>query len=185
MVKMVTAIPKGLAQEFRKRGIVEHNTLPQLDSKFLDEIRQFMHENTGYEQYPVACLSRMHNNEVSIRGAVGGLADYIPVKAKESIIFELIAPEDTIVSIEYDAMLNANAAFSLATDKNDLSYVAEELHAVLKVGPVDAADTISFVPGLLLSRCKYFTILDSEFRAGEFEFPGVEQVNLQNLKSFR
>ena len=40
-------------------------------------------------------------------------------------------------------------------------------------------------PGLLLSRCKYFTILDNEFRAGEFEFPGVEQVDLQDLKSFR
>lgn len=185
MVKMVTAIPKGLAQEFRKKGIVEHNTLPQLSSKFLDEIRKFMHENTGYEQYPVACLSRLHDNEVSIKNAVEGLADYIPVKAKESIIFELIAPEDMIVSIEYDTMLNANAAFSLATDKNDLSYVVEELHAALKVGTVDAEDVISFVPGLHLSRCKYFTILDSEFRADEFEFPGVEQVNLQDLKSFR
>lgn len=185
MIKMVTAIPKNLAMEFRKNGVIWHNTMPQLNDRFIEETKRFMMENTGYNDYPVACMSKIRGRDVAIQAAADGLADYIPVRANESIIFELAMPKDAIVSIDYNELLRINSEISLASDKEDLQYVVEELYSALVVGMQEVDDVVSFVSGLALSRCKFFTVLDSDFNVSDFDFPGVEQVKLNNLNTFR
>ena len=107
------------------------------------------------------------------------------MRANESIIFELAMPKDAIVSIDYNELLRINSEISLASDKEDLQYVVEELYSALVVGMQEVDDVVSFVSGLVLSRCKFFTVLDNDFNVADFEFPGVEQVKLNNLNTFR
>ena len=56
-ITMLTIVPKQLAVDLNsEHRIQDYNTLPQLNQKVLDTIRQFFSDKVGYSNLPMACL---------------------------------------------------------------------------------------------------------------------------------
>ena len=185
MIRMVTAIPKALVSTCERHDTIYHNTLIQLNDAVINTVRSFMTENTGYDSYTVACLSRIHGKNATLATAAEDLDNYFPVKAEDSILFELTMSDDAVISIEYDKMLKCSNEFDLTTDAQDASYVAEELRSALTIGRSNADDVIAFIPGLSLDKCKYFAVLDKNFNTEHYELQGIKQIDLKDLSTFK
>lgn len=185
-VRMVTAVPQDLAQQLVKnKRITNYNTLPQLNADVLEGIRSYLGEYVGYENAPIACLSKVHKQEADLKAAGTTLPQYIPVNARNSIIFELSMPEDCIVSIEYKKLLDYSSQMNNAVDQFEKDMILEDLHADLQVGLAgELEDAISFIPFIELEKCQFFAILNSAFETNRINIPGLEQVDLRELSSF-
>ena len=172
-VRMVTAIPKALAMELReKKRIINFNTLPQLHPKLIDSIKKYF-EEVGHK-------------DSTIKSIGASVCDFIPVKANDSVVLELNMPEDCIVSIGYEDLLNFSRDLTdcngdRVAENDTLAYFLNFLSVGLGDG---CSDTISFVPFIEMEKCQFFAILDNSFGMADFSLPGVEKVSLHELNTF-
>ena len=186
-VRMVTAIPKALAMELReKKRIINFNTLPQLHPKLIDSIKKYFEEVVGYHDSPIACLSRVGHKDSTIKSIGASVCDFIPVKANDSVVLELNMPEDCIVSIGYEDLLNFSRDLTdcngdRVAENDTLAYFLNFLSVGLGDG---CSDTISFVPFIEMEKCQFFAILDKSFGLADFSLRGVEKVSLHELNTF-
>ena len=186
-VTMLTIIPKELAMDLnQKKRVKDYNTLPQLNKSVLETIRKFFEDKVGYTDLPMACLMqpRDKNGKVLLQT---DFADYLPVNNKESVLFLLEMPEDTVVSIDYSELLEASDAMNdCGDDEGMLEFLQSELTEKLEVGvDFDNNNIISFIPFLDYSRCKFFAAFNSEFELDEsLDLPGLSPLNLRELTSF-
>lgn len=186
-VRMITAIPRELAMQLKdKKRIKDYNTLPQLHARLVAAIKEHFMETVGYDNSPIACLSKTKHRAVSLREAGADVVHYIPVRANDSVILELKMPEDCIVSAEYSRLLDCSK--DLAACNGDVvaeNDVIELFMDELQTGiGEDLVDAISFIPFIELEKCQFFAILDKAFSVSDFELPGIQKIDLHELNSF-
>jgi hypothetical protein len=181
---MLTVVPTELAASLcDKKKVKDYNTLPQLNKAVIETVREFMTENVGYSELPMACLRINAKNE-SIEES--DFFHYIPANSKENVLFQLEMPEDMIVSISYQTLLDASVeAEECGGDRDGLALVKEDLMEQLKVGELsESEEVISFIPFLEYTRCKFYARFDDNFEPIEIDLPGLEKLPLAKLSAF-
>ena len=186
-ITMLTIVPKNLAINLNtSRRIQDYNTLPQLHPIVLSTIRDFFNDKVGYSNLPMACLMQPKdkNGKLMIQK---DFSDYLPTNNQDSVLFLLEMPDDMIVSINYEQLLEISSIVEeFEDDSSMLDLYKEDLVAALQVG-IDYNDEnlISFIPFLDYSRCKFFAAFNSNFEPDEsLTMPGLSQLNLRELQMF-
>lgn len=183
-VSMLTVIPIGLAKELcTQRRVKEYNSLPQLNKRIHNAIREYMSENVGYSDLPMACFGKPENGTLD---SVESVTNILPINSKESLLFLLEMPDDMIVSVGFDDLLNASHDADACNDEEELEYILEDFKDLLCTGVTDdAKNRMIFIPFLDLSRCRFFAKLDDTFGTEELVLPGIERMDIRKLTSFR
>lgn len=183
MYEVLTVVPVSIAKDLcdRKR-IMDYNTMPNVNPAILDAVREFMNENVGYENLPIACLqiSKKQSDDNS------NVLHYIPANSKDNVLFQLEMPEDMVVSVNYQDLLDASSEIeTLGGDIDSIECAKEDFKELLIIGgnPSDP-ETISFIPFLEYSKCKLYARFDENFQPKEMELPGIDRMPLAKLAAF-
>ena len=182
-VTMLTIVPSKYAKDFKEKGrIGNFSTLPQIHPAALDVIRNFVSENIGYDDLPLASL------KCAVTGSLAGVDfnEYLSVNSRDSVLFQLEIPEDMIVSVNYDALLKYSGNMKHATDEFQMAMERDMLESELFVGIADDSEgIISFIPFLDYNRCKFFARLDTNFKVERNTDVGRSTgIRLKELTSF-
>lgn len=185
---MLTAVPINLATELcAKKRIKNYNTLPQLNSAVLELVKEYMAERVGYSDLPMACLCQAKSGDGH---AITGddILTYLPVNSKNSVIFQIEMPEDMIISINFNELLEiSSTADGMSTPLNDieLEILKDQLDEKMHLGiGKEVSDPISFIPFLDLDRCRFYAKFNDNFETEELNLPGIEKMSLSELASF-
>lgn len=181
VVKVLTIVPKQIAQTISSDyRIQNYNALPQLSNKALQIIKNYIAETVGYSNLPMACLVQPEG------GYNTNFTDFLPVNAKESVLFSLEMPTDMIVSTNFSNLLEISKSLQDETDPVEVEFLSENLRDSLYLGIGEGEDdVISFIPFLDYKRCKFYATFTPNFEQNKsFNIPGLEQINLRELKSF-
>jgi hypothetical protein len=185
---MLTVVPYEIANALKeKQRVKDYNTLPQINKNALEVIRKYICNEIGYNDLPMACLIKPKNpGDSSI-----DLAQYLPMKANESVLFFLEMPDDMIVSVEFKRLLEISEEMTEAgNDRSEVEYLSESLQQELQLGIQEDSDSeyvnyISFIPFLDYNKCKFYAAIGSSFTADKkLDLPGVGEVNLRELGYF-
>lgn len=186
-VRLITVVPMNLAQQLTKtKRIQNYNAIGQINEKLIDCIKQELCDKVGYENTPIACLSKVEHKESTIKNVGSKINMYLPVKAADSVILELKMPKDSILSMEYQELLELSEQLDDAEgDEDEITYILDELRDNLRVGVDESLDTaISFISFVELEKCQFFATLNAAFKANNFELAGIEKVELRQLSTF-
>lgn len=184
-IKMLTVVPAKLAAELvQKKRISDYNTLPQINQIILRLVKECMVERVGYHNLPMACLSSVKRS-----GGVDGedIFSYIPLNSNDSVIFQLEMPDDMLLSISFNDLLNISAQADAAdeSDEMEMEFLKDELAASMILGFDDKMDDpISFIPFLAFDRCQFYAKLDNNFKEENLKLEGIQEANLRELSSF-
>lgn len=184
-VSMLTVIPVNLAKELcERKSIHEYNTMPQIEKRVLEGVKEFMSEEVGYSEFPIACFG-LPNRDVSLN-SVEDLLTYLPMNNKESVLFKLVMPNDMIVSADFNTLLEAsNDVKSALGDEEEIEYILDDLKDALKLGlSEDTSNEIIFIPFLDFNRCKFYACFDDRFSTGRLDLPGIAKTDIRKLTSF-
>lgn len=182
-VTVLTVVPTRLVADLEsKKRVKDYNTLPQLNADVLETIRAFVSDRIGYGDLPMACLGQPKGTNGKI---TTNFMEYIPANSKDSVLFVLEMPDDMIVSVDYKVLLDTSAMFNQA-DREEIPILKEDFTEHLILGMDDGNDnSISFIPFLDYSRCKFYATMDPTFSVNStFSIPGLEQINMRELTSF-
>lgn len=187
-VTMLTAVPANLAAELcAKKRIEDYNTLPQLNSTVLELVREYMVERVGYSNLPMACLSQAKNGEGKVITG-DDILTYLPVNSKNSVIFQIEMPEDMILSINFNELLEISSTADTMTSppsEIELEILKDSLEDKLRLGTgKEISDPISFIPFLDLDKCRFYAKFNDNFETEELDLPGIEKMSLSELTSF-
>lgn len=185
-VTMLTVVPSNLATELvRNEKVHEYNTMPQLHSKILYAVRDFMSENVGYSELPMACFGKP--NSVTEPISPETILAHLPINSKDSVLFLLEMPSDMIVSVNFDALLEASEDVKAAIhDPDELEFVLEAFKDNLHTGiDEDDNDTIIFIPFLDKKKCKFYAKFNDRFETEEMQLAGIEKVDIRQLTAFK
>lgn len=186
-ISVITAVNMEQAKELQSKGrIGDFNSLPQINKETIKVVKNFLNEQVGYEELPIACFCTLRTIK---DGTINGddIMQYLPINSKDSVIFQLEMPEDMIVSVRYKDFLRLSCDMDNAMDSTDLEFAKEELEELLFVGfKADNSDKyLSFIPFLDYDKCKFYAVLNSDFSTNsKFRLGNLEQVNLSTLTSF-
>lgn len=183
---MLTVIPKSIAECLSGQiRIKDYNNLPQLRREVLEVIKEFIADEVGYESIPIAGLCQ-HTNSAGKVMIKKDFTEYIPVNAKDSVLLILEIPEDQIVSVNYQELLDISEAFANADgDASEVEYLRELLWENLSLGGSSDSNVISFIPFLDYKKCKYFAVFNSQLEADKsFNIPGLDKIPMRELTSF-
>ena len=183
IVTMLTIVPNKYAKDLKESGRINNfSTLPQIHPIAMEVIRNFVSENIGYDNLPLASL------KCATTGSLAGVefSEYLSVNSKDSVLFQLEIPEDMIVSINYDTLLRCSANMKHATDSFQLEMEKDLLESELTVGIADDSDgIISFIPFLDYDKCKFFARLDTNFKVERgSDLTKRSTIRLKELTSF-
>lgn len=184
-VKMVIVVPMEIAQDLvEKKRIKNYNSLPQLNKEIINAVREFMTDNVGYDDLPMACLGLNTKTEGADSSEV---AQYLPSNSKDSVFFLLQMPKDMIISIPYQDLLSASEeANAAANDPDSLEFIIESFKDQLTLGADtnDDEEIIEFIPFLEYDRCKKYAKFNDNFETTDVVFPGIERCSLARLSAF-
>lgn len=183
LVQVVAVLPRETFELFLQSKKVERlDTLPQLGERVKNAIRQFMEDNVGYSNEPIACLSRYNNEQGKLPDVGRHMQELFPVRSGSSF-WQLQMPEDMVISIEYSDLLTYSMALERADDF-ELEFIEEEFKEKLILGYLEGNDVVSFLPFLDYSRCKFVSLIGDEWKIDKVDVPGVEVVTLHDLNIF-
>ncbi len=185
-INVVTVLPAKMANELsKKRKLQDYNTMPNISEAILDAVREYMTDNVGYANLPIACL-----NANSVVDGGEEIFHYIPANSKDGVLFVIQMPEDMIISVPYQTLLEASEdAKGCEEDVDSLEFIKEEFKDQLSVGPgefEEDMERIEFIPFLDYSKCKGYAVFDENFNSHkqEFNLAGVEKCTLARLEAF-
>jgi hypothetical protein len=186
-IKLITVIPRDLAIQFIdvKRISNTLDTIPQVDKVLKNAIKECIKENIGYDNEPIAGLSRYNNTASELKVVGTSISSYIPTKPG-STLWELHMPDDMVMSMPFTELLSYNQQIKEIdpSDQDMIDMIVEDFKSRIKLGYVEEDDVISFIPFIDLKRCKFFALIDQSWSIGDFSVPGVEQVKLTNMHMF-
>lgn len=182
-VTMLTIVPNRYARDFKEKGRISNfSTLPQIHPKAMEVIRNFVKDNVGYDNLPLASL------KCATAGSLDGvdLQEYLSMNAHDSVLYQLEIPEDMIVSIDYDSLLRYSDNMKNSFDNFQLLMEQEMLTEELFIGIADDSEgMISFIPFLDYNRCKFYAKLDRDFKLHMQHGKSAESaIHLKALTSF-
>ena len=185
-INVVTVLPEKMANELsKKRKIKDYNTLPNISESILEAVREFMTDNVGYANLPIACL-----NANSVVDGGKEIFHYIPTNSKDGVLFVIQMPEDMIISVPYQTLLEASEdAKGCEGDEDSLEFIKEDFKEQLSVGPGDFdtdSEMIEFIPFLDYTKCKGYAVFDENFNSQKqtLNLSGVERCTLARLSAF-
>lgn len=183
-VSMLTVIPANLVEELRQnRSVHEYNTMPQISRKILDAVRDFMSRKVGYSELPMACFGMPDDRTQS--GSVENILTYLPVNNKDDVLFQLDMPNDMIVSVNFNTILEASNDANACLDDEELEFVLEEFSDELHLGLSDrSSKDIIFIPFLDADRCRFYARFNDRFDTEELDLPGIAKMDIRKLTSF-
>lgn len=172
-----------LSQEHKLQG---HNTVPQIDTAIIEAVREYMIDNVGYENLPMACLSA---NSRVFQADSTEIFHILPANNKSSVLFVIQMPEDMIISVRYQDLLEASReAEDCDGDEDSLEFVKENLKDLLVLGQGDYLpdeEIIEFIPYLDYSKCKGYAKFNEEFGTTvQSGFPGIKEYSVAKLTAF-
>lgn len=183
-ISMLTIIPHNKAAELLKNhSLHEFNTMPQIDPRVRRVIREFMSENVGYEELPIACFGRP---DTSRKVSSDELMHVIPMNNKNDIIFQLDMPADMVVSVDFNKLMEASNDVQTAADASDAEFVLEDFKDNLTIGSNPSSTSIIFIPFLDLDRCRFYARVNDEFDPADedLSFPSIEKMDVRKITSF-
>lgn len=186
-IKMVVVLSFDQAQQFGKSQQIKGlDTIPHVDKRIKAAIQQEIVDRIGFDNSPIACLSRFNGEEGELRNIGSDAARYLPTGKGDKVLLEIHTPQDMILTASYSAMMECSALLSGATDEVEVDIYLNYFINQLKLGDYDEdeEDVVAFTPYIALTRCKYFALLDKDWQAKDFSLPGVEQVKLNNMQMF-
>lgn len=187
-VQLVTAVPIELALQLTKtKRIQDYNVLGQIHPKAIKRIKENLGKKVGYENLPIACLSKVECVDSTIKSVGESINHYLPVKAHNSVILQLKMPKDSMLSMEYNDLLEySNDLADADGDPEEEEFILGLIDDALQQGVAsDLKTAISFIAFLDLEKCQFFATLNSAFRAEKLELEGVEQIDLRKLSTFK
>ena len=180
--EIITIIPKSLVKDLtEKKKIEEHNSLPQISKTILYWVKEFMEDNVGYSNLPMAGISGFHLDDSE------DVLHVIPGKLDESIMLLLSVPDDMIISIPYSKLLDYSDKVVELEKGNSiaLDILHDEFLEELEVGDVDAnQEIVSFIPFLDYSRCTCYALLNENFQIENYTIDGLPQRPFKQITSF-
>ena len=95
-------------------------------------------------------------------------------------------PTDMIVSTNFSSLLEISKLLEDETDPIEIELLGENLKESLYLGiGEDEDDVISFIPFLDYKRCKFYATFTPSFEQDRnFNIPGLDKINLRELRSF-
>lgn len=181
-VSMLTVIPQNKATELMQhKSLHEFNTMPQLDPRIRSTIREFMSENVGYSELPIACFGKSDGKQ---KWGVDDLMHVLSANNKTGIVFQLDMPSDMIVSVDFNTLTEASNDVKNSIDDEDASYVLENFKDELRLGENPSSTSVIFIPFLDLDRCRFYSKLNDELGADDISFPSIKQMDLRKITSF-
>lgn len=187
-VTMYTVVPVTLAKQLAtEKRIKDYNTLPQLNPVLLKLVKEYMVDNVGYPNLPIACLRSVKSRGAVTNSDVLDILSIIPANSNTSVLFQLEMPDDMVVSVRFIELLDASeeAGKLDLSDELDIDYLREKLEEMLHVGCESMEDDmICFIPFLDSSKCTFYSQFDSEFNTVDLQLPGIRQMDIKELTSF-
>lgn len=164
-VNILTVLPTELAQQLsQQRRLKDYNTLPKLNQNVLEAVREFMIDNVGYEHLPMACLCA---NAKNLQMDSSEIFHILPANSKNSVLFIIRMPEDMIVSVPYQALLDASEeADACGDDEDSIELFKDDFKSQLSVGQLGSdsdEEVIEFIPYLDYSKCKGYANFNQNF----------------------
>lgn len=195
-VTMITAVPRNLAKKLSmEKRISNYNNLPQVNGKILDCIQSFLKSQTGFDYLPMACVCKMDSSVFTLEKASknmsvagGNVVGPLPIKAKETTLFELSVPEDCIVTIELSDLLTASEEINemVRNRSGDTEDYLEDFSQTLSVGMLDGENVVAFIPFLDFTYCKLWAVMDKSFQQSDsnIELEGFSVRHITELAAF-
>lgn len=179
---MLTVIPHNKAVELlQQKSLHEFNTMPQLDPKVRKVIRDYMSENVGYSELPIACFGKSDTNK---EPTADDMMHVIPMNNKTDIIFQLDMPTDMVVSVDFNDLMQASNDVRNAADPDDAEFILEEFKDNLHLGDNPSSTSVIFIPFLDLDRCRFYAKVNNEFGTDDLDFPSIERMDVRKITSF-
>lgn len=180
--EIVTIIPSKLAKDFGEHKKIENfHNMPQIPMIVMGWIKEFMENNVGYANLPMAGISGLHSSDSE------DILHVIPGKPDESILLQLEVPEDMIVPVAYSKLLDYAEKVNAAGTNNSvaLEILHDQFLEELECGDVDdSGEVISFIPFLDFNKCTCYALLNENFQIGDFKIDGLPQKSLNQIASF-
>lgn len=181
-VSMLTVIPHNKAAELlQNKSLHEFNTMPQLDPRIQKVIREYMSENVGYSELPIACFGKSDKKQ---NVDAEDLMHVLPMNSKSDIIFQLDMPSDMVVSVDFNKLMDASNDVKHSIDDQDAEFVLEEFKDELSVGDKPTDTSVIFIPFLDLDRCRFYAKVNNDFGAEDIDFPTIEKMDVRKIASF-
>lgn len=181
-VSMLTVIPHNKAVELlQNRSLHEFNTMPQIDQRVRKVIREFMSENVGYSELPIACFGK---SDAKHNVAAEDIMHVLPVNVKNDIIFQLDMPSDMVVSVDFNKLMQASTDVKNAVDEDDAQFVLDEFKDELQLGNNPSTTSVIFIPFLDLDRCRFYAKFNNDFGAEDIDFPTIEKMDVRKITAF-
>lgn len=185
-ITVLTVVPRDLAADLaNKQRVSNYNNLPQVANEALEVIKEYIADNIGYSDLPIACLGQSYSSgKLEIKQ---DFTEYLPTNSKDSVVFILEMPEDMVVSVDFKKLLEfSNAIRSSSDDEEEVEIFKEDLKEELMLGFDPAKrDNISFIPFLDYKRCKFYSTLDENFKPDQsLNLANIKGVDLRELATF-
>lgn len=189
LVKILVVMTKKETEDFlAKKRLKGVDTMPHIDMKVKETIRKYISENIGYDDLPIAGLSKHNGVPSELRVVGASLNEYIPLdpKGAGAVLYELHVPRDLVVSIAYDKLLEYSNLIAATEDDFIKDLYLEEFYDLLQLGYVEdgADEMISFLPFIDMNRCKFFASLTPSWDIDDVNIPGAERVKLNTMNLF-
>lgn len=180
-VSMLTVIPHNKAAELlQSKSLHEFNTMPQIDPRVRQAIRDFMSENVGYSELPIACFGKSDDSQ---KISADDIMHVIPMNNSD-IIFQLDMPADMVVSVDFNSLMQASNDIKSASDADDIEFVLEEFRDELHLGISPSSTSVIFIPFLDLDRCRFYAKINNDFGMDDIDFPSIERMDVRKITSF-
>lgn len=185
-VKMITVLEMEQAEQLKNnKRLVGVDTMPQLDSRIKEFIRKYITKTVGYQDAPIAGLSKFEGSPADLKKVGTGAADFISGKSG-SVFLEVHMPSDMIVSVPYSVLLESSSAIKRADDEFEVEMILEDLEEHMMVGfpSGEAEEAISFISFIDVRKCKFLYVVGKDWETEEFNIPGVEKITPANMNYF-
>lgn len=182
-ISMLTIIPHNKAVELLKQNCLkDFNTMPQIDQRVRTAIRDFMSENVGYENLPIACFGRP---DTARRVTADELMHVLSTNRQDDIIFQLDMPTDMVVSIDFNKLMEASNEVQNAVDAMDEESILDDFKDSLQLGSNPSSTSIIFIPFLDLDRCRFYAKINGDLDANDdLPFTSIEKMDVRKITSF-
>lgn len=181
-ISMLTVIPHNKAMELlQNKSLHEFNTMPQLDARVRRMIREFMSENVGYSELPIACFGKSDGNK---KISSSDIMHVLPMNSQNDIIFQLDMPTDMVVSVEFNRLMEVSNDVKSAEFEDDVQFILEDFKDELSIGVTPSTQSVIFIPFLDLDRCRFYAKINNEFGQDDINFPSIERMDVRKITSF-
>jgi hypothetical protein len=188
LVKVIVVLDYEQTREFISTKKMDGvDTLPEMHPRIKNCVKQFIADNTGYDNVPIAGLSQYNGNPGELKKIDGAnVNEFFPLRSN-NVLWELHMPDDMACSVSFADLLNYSRFVEEAEDEFEIEGYLEDFNSKISLGyPKDSdEDMLSFIPFIDLNKCKFYGLVSQTWGISEgLNVPGVEQVPMKTLNLF-